>query len=263
MFLKGKNAIVTGSTSGIGLAYAKALAAEGANVVINGFGDADTIEKERTGLEATSGRALYDAADMTKPDQIAAMAPADGPSPLTSAGHHSKLGELIGRAVHRAVGDTLALQNGLTHARQCSCGHLLERFGCGVEALVGQITVRLPSPLAELARRNHHALDRDPLTVAAVAALVHLHDQLSWGMLPHTCWAEIVCRHGAQIAAAAAGRPDLYEDHRLHLAHDPENHDPSNVVTVVASAIALGFLDKWDKTLIRLDKVVNTVEATD
>jgi len=74
MFLKGKTAIVTGSTSGIGLAYAKAFAAEGASVVINGFGDADAIEKERAALAATSGaRALYDAADMTKPDQIAAM----------------------------------------------------------------------------------------------------------------------------------------------------------------------------------------------
>ena len=74
MFLKGKTAIVTGSTSGIGLAYAKAFAAEGASVVINGFGDAADIEKERSGLAKTSGAtALYDAADMTKPDQIAAM----------------------------------------------------------------------------------------------------------------------------------------------------------------------------------------------
>ncbi|GAA0742441.1 3-hydroxybutyrate dehydrogenase [Sphingomonas sp. ABOLD] len=74
MFLKGKSAIVTGSTSGIGLAYAKALAAEGANVLINGFGDAAAIEKERAALAETSGgKALYDAADMTKPDQIAAM----------------------------------------------------------------------------------------------------------------------------------------------------------------------------------------------
>lgn len=74
MFLKGKSAIVTGSTSGIGLAYAKALAAEGASVVINGFGDAAAIETERAALEATAGaKALYDSADMTKPDQIAAM----------------------------------------------------------------------------------------------------------------------------------------------------------------------------------------------
>ena len=51
-FLSGKTALITGSTSGIGLAYAKLLAGQGANVVINGFGDADAIEKERVGLEA-------------------------------------------------------------------------------------------------------------------------------------------------------------------------------------------------------------------
>ncbi|MCW6529312.1 MULTISPECIES: 3-hydroxybutyrate dehydrogenase [Sphingomonas] len=74
MFLKGKSAVITGSTSGIGLSIAKAFAAEGAAVVINGFGDAAAIEQERAGLAALSGaQALYDAADMTKPDQIAAM----------------------------------------------------------------------------------------------------------------------------------------------------------------------------------------------
>jgi 3-hydroxybutyrate dehydrogenase len=74
MFLKGKTAIVTGSTSGIGLAYARAFAAEGAAVVINGFGESDAIETVRAGLAATSGAAaLYDAADMTRPDEIAVL----------------------------------------------------------------------------------------------------------------------------------------------------------------------------------------------
>ncbi len=74
MSLTDKTAIVTGSTSGIGLAYAKAFAAEGANIVINGFGDADEIEKERKALEESSGgKAIYSDADMTKPDQIVAM----------------------------------------------------------------------------------------------------------------------------------------------------------------------------------------------
>lgn len=74
MFLKGKTALVTGSTSGIGLAYAKALAAQGAAIMINGFGDVNAIEHERAALASISGAAaLYDAADMAKPDQIAAM----------------------------------------------------------------------------------------------------------------------------------------------------------------------------------------------
>ena len=74
MFLTGKTALVTGSTSGIGLAYAKALAAEGANLIINGFGDAAAVEAERAGLETLSGaKAIYSDADLTKVDAIEAM----------------------------------------------------------------------------------------------------------------------------------------------------------------------------------------------
>jgi len=72
--LNGKAAVVTGSTSGIGLATARALAREGANVVLNGFGAAAEIEKTRAGIEQEfKVKALYDAADMTKPAEIAAM----------------------------------------------------------------------------------------------------------------------------------------------------------------------------------------------
>jgi 3-hydroxybutyrate dehydrogenase len=74
MFLKGKTALITGSTSGIGLGYAKALAAEGAQVMINGFGDQTAIDGYVSELTAISGTgALHSAADMTKPDEIRAM----------------------------------------------------------------------------------------------------------------------------------------------------------------------------------------------
>lgn len=72
--LKGRVALVTGSTSGIGLGIARALAAEGADVMLNGFGEADAIEKERASLEKEFGvRARHHGADMTRPDEIAAM----------------------------------------------------------------------------------------------------------------------------------------------------------------------------------------------
>jgi len=72
--LKGKSALVTGSTSGIGLAMARAIAEQGANVTINGFGDVAAIEKERSGIEKDFGiKAVYSAADMSKPADIAAM----------------------------------------------------------------------------------------------------------------------------------------------------------------------------------------------
>jgi 3-hydroxybutyrate dehydrogenase len=72
--LKGKSAVVTGSTSGIGLAIARALAKEGANVMINGFGDKAAIEKERAGIEQEfSVKSIYSSADMTKPTEIVDM----------------------------------------------------------------------------------------------------------------------------------------------------------------------------------------------
>ena len=74
MSLKGKSAVITGSTSGIGLGIARALAAEGANVMINGFGDAVAIEAERARLESDFGvRAIYSPADMSRGGDVMAM----------------------------------------------------------------------------------------------------------------------------------------------------------------------------------------------
>jgi 3-hydroxybutyrate dehydrogenase len=72
--LKGKTALVTGSTSGIGLSTARAFAEAGANIMLNGFGETAAIEKERAGLEKDFGvKARYSGADMSKPAEIAAM----------------------------------------------------------------------------------------------------------------------------------------------------------------------------------------------
>lgn len=68
--LKNKTALVTGSTSGIGLGIAKALARQGANIVLNGFGDAETPQKE---VAALGVQVAYHGADMSKPAEIEAM----------------------------------------------------------------------------------------------------------------------------------------------------------------------------------------------
>jgi 3-hydroxybutyrate dehydrogenase len=72
--LKGKVAVITGSTSGIGQGIAELLARQGASVMLNGFGDAAAIERYRAGLEKEAKVAVdYHPADMSKPDEIAAM----------------------------------------------------------------------------------------------------------------------------------------------------------------------------------------------
>ena len=74
MTLKGKTALVTGSTSGIGLGIATRLAGEGANIVLNGFGDAAQIESLRKELAGKHRvEVVYDGADMTRPEAIRAM----------------------------------------------------------------------------------------------------------------------------------------------------------------------------------------------
>jgi len=68
--LKGKTALVTGSTSGIGLGIAKSLARHGANIVLNGFGN---IDEPRSQIEALGVQAVYHGADMSKPGEIEDM----------------------------------------------------------------------------------------------------------------------------------------------------------------------------------------------
>jgi 3-hydroxybutyrate dehydrogenase len=73
MSVAGKTALVTGSTGGIGEAFARAFAEAGCNVVINGFGEPEAIEQLRASLERGSVKIMYHPADVGKPDQIAAM----------------------------------------------------------------------------------------------------------------------------------------------------------------------------------------------
>lgn len=181
----------------------------------------------------------------TGTDQIAVAAMVSDEPPLTSAGKHAKLGELIGRAVYAAIKGTLALQNHLTPAGQCSLKIHLERLGIKRAGLIDTICSFLDQDQAELLRANFMALERDPLTVAAVAALVHLRDKIAWGVLPRTCWSEIMAGYSAQVACAVSGDYSRFDHYRLVLASVTRETDNGAVIALTCRALALGFAEKW------------------
>jgi 3-hydroxybutyrate dehydrogenase len=96
--LAGRTALVTGSTSGIGLGIARALAAEGANVVLNGFGDAATIAAIESDLQAQGVKTLYDPADLRVPTEIERMVDA-------AAGAFGRVDVLVNNAGIQHVAD--------------------------------------------------------------------------------------------------------------------------------------------------------------
>ncbi|MBN2751611.1 MAG: adenosylcobinamide amidohydrolase [Rhodospirillaceae bacterium] len=182
----------------------------------------------------------------TGTDQIAICVPVCGPTtPLRGAGHHTTAGELIGKAVKRAIKDTLIFQNGLFPAERCSCMRLMERFGFPGESLVDAVLPYVPHSVRDGVRKGPHVFDRDPMTALAVAAFVHVHDQLTWGMAPPLCGRDAAVTHGASISAACSGRADRWAAYRDRIAKDCETQKRYDPAFVVPIALGLGYTEKW------------------
>jgi 3-oxoacyl-[acyl-carrier protein] reductase len=134
MSLEGKAALVTGSTSGIGLAVAQAFAAEGCSVMLNGLGDRDAIDALRDGIARKAGvKVAYNAADMSRPAEIADLV-ADTQAKLggidilvNNASGFASSDDEAGWAVSVAV-DMMAI----VHATQAALPLLKEAKGCVV-----------------------------------------------------------------------------------------------------------------------------------
>ncbi|NPA24582.1 MAG: adenosylcobinamide amidohydrolase, partial [Deltaproteobacteria bacterium] len=184
----------------------------------------------------------------TGTDQIIVAAPEpekEGEYRLTTAGKHSKLGELIGRAVKAAIRDTLGRQNRLTATGQGNVKIHLERFGCDNRQLKEGICAHLEAEEARILAANYKNLVRDPVTVAAIAALVCIWDKLKWGLLPTSCRHEILSAQAALVAAAVGGRYELIADYREQLAGPADISDNQAFLALAEQALALGFADKW------------------
>ena len=188
----------------------------------------------------------------TGTDQIAVACLLGTGLPLTGAGKHTKLGEMIGRVTARAVKQTLVRQNGLTPDRQCSVRKHLERFGleigeAGKRRMKEKIMSLLPEDRAGVLAENFDVIDRDPLTAAAVAALVHVRDKIVWGIFPENCLAEIMTTQGALAAAAASGKYERLNFYREKLAEKSPPIKAGPFLDYVLEALAMGFNEKWEQ----------------
>lgn len=183
----------------------------------------------------------------TGTDQIIVSAPdpEEDVYRLTWAGKHSKLGELIGRAVTAGVKDTLARQNSLTPGGQCSAKIHLERFGCDSRSMLKGISQSLVAEKAQLLEDNFHAINRDPIVVAGIASLVHLRDKFHWGILPWSCWQEIMGGAAAQLGCSVAGDFSKMIAYREMLTDTLLDVDNQAFLALCWRALALGYSDKW------------------
>ena len=124
----------------------------------------------------------------------------------------------------------------------------LRRFGVDSESFIRNVSAYLSGNEAELFRNNFIVVERDPLVVAAVAALVHVRDKVTWGILPAGCIPELWATYGAQIAAAVSGKYDRLPAYReaLSAAERPMNYE--SFPRIAARAAALGFSEKWEES---------------
>ncbi|ACF14684.1 protein of unknown function DUF105 [Chloroherpeton thalassium ATCC 35110] len=181
----------------------------------------------------------------TGTDQIAVACPLTGETPLTSAGKHSKLGELIGKSVSRAIRKTLALQQALTPENQRSIKVHIERFGATKASMQAGIARHLPEALSEIFAKNFEGLNREPLVVAAACSFVHVRDKIVWGILPESCTKEILTQQGAMLAASISqkiGRTGLYYE---LLSNEPLSLENSVLLEFIYKSCAIGYEEKW------------------
>ena len=181
----------------------------------------------------------------TGTDQIGIASRLGSATPLTVAGKHTKLGELIGKTVHDAIKQTLVLQNNLTSKSQCSATVHIARLGADKDSFCAGVEAYLKESEAVLLRKNFVSIDNDPLTVAAAAAIVHLRDKFVWEMLPKSCMPEILSSYGAQIAAAVSGKPDRIPLYRKRLSDGKKSIDSEAFLRLIYRSFALGFGEKW------------------
>ena len=183
----------------------------------------------------------------TGTDQILVASRGESGLMLSSAGKHTKLGELVGLVSLKALREALIWQNSLSPNVQCSCMTHLGPLCADAEVFCEGVGRFLTSEQAALFTKNLSSIDLDPPTVAALAALIHVRDKCIWGVLPVGCVKEMLVAQGAMVVAAVSGKFCETPAFIQELSVEDVSIDAQEFASFVYRSFALGFDAKWRK----------------
>ena len=190
---------------------------------------------------AVSSRYSRDLATGTGTDQYCIAAPLDATkTPKTNAGHHAKLGELIGKTTRKATIEALRWQNGLEASYTRSIFHALKRFGFGEEVFFAAMEKRLSPDEFALLKQNLNPIVYEPRVSAAAYAFAAVWDRVRYGTLSHTLAAGVLRQQAAILATALAAKPEAWST-----CYERLRVDENAFLELVCDALALGWRLKW------------------
>ncbi len=200
-------------------------------------------EGKSAALQELAVSSLYsrDLATGTGTDQYCIAAPLDeAKRPKTRAGHHAKLGELIGRAVRRATLEALRWQNGLEASSTRSVYHALKRYGLKADPFLAAMKARLAADEFAFFDKNIRSVIFDPGVSAAAYAYAAVWDRLRHGTLSAAMAAPLLRQQAAVLATAVAAKPEAWPScYEQLVVHE------DTLLDTIYDAITLGWRLKW------------------
>jgi adenosylcobinamide amidohydrolase len=175
----------------------------------------------------------------TGTDQFSVSAPLSDEAPLTWAGSHTKLGELIGKAVKDAVLGSLQWQNGLDPTRCRNLFHLMARHGFSEDQWETQVRPEAGESCWPFFEANREAIVHDPDVASCASALANLMDQVRYGHLPPSGLAE-QSRHLCALMIVQVGTcPEEFSSVLQQLS------DLNSPLTLLSRALVISWIKKW------------------
>ncbi len=200
-------------------------------------------EGKSAALQELAVSSLYsqDLATGTGTDQYCIAALLDeAKRPKARAGHHAKLGELIGRSVRRATLEALRWQNGLEASSTRSLYHALKRYGIKADLFLSALESRMEADEFAFFDKNIRSVIHDPGVSAAAYAYAAVWDRLRHGTLSPTLAAPLLRQQAAVLASSLAAKPETWPTcYEQIVVHDDA------LLDTVYDAIALGWRLKW------------------